>query len=122
MQLLVLILSKTALMPGIISRLMQEGYGDPTVISGEGAVSILDSSNIEPPPIFGSLRRFINGTDKHENKLMLLVLPDEKVEAAQELISEEVGGIEKPNTGIMFTLPIGGVRGLFRAVPDGSVR
>ncbi len=114
MQLLVLILSKTNLMPEIVSGLMQNGYGDPTVINSEGAVSLLDESDIEPPPMFGALRKFINGSDHKTNKIMLLVVKDELVPGAMDLISDIVGGIDRPNTGIMFALPISSVRGLRR--------
>lgn len=112
MQLLVLILKKTEKMPSIISELMDKGYGDPTVINAEGAVGVLDESNIEPPPIFGALRSFINGSESRESKVMLLVIADDKVAGAKELIPDKVGGIDKPNTGIIFTVPLSGVEGL----------
>lgn len=111
MQLLVLILTKTECMPRIVSGMVGAGLGDPTVIDCEGALNVIDSSNVEPPPIFGSLR-YILGQSKRESKMMFAVLPDEKIDEAKKLIDKEVGGIKNPNTGIMFTLPISSVEGL----------
>lgn len=111
MQLLVLILTKTECMPQIVSAMVGDGLGDPTVINCEGALNVIDKSNVEPPPIFGSLR-YILGQSKKESKMMFAVLPDEKIEKAKKLIDRQVGGIENPNTGIMFTLPISSVDGL----------
>ena len=111
MQLLVLILTKTECMPGIVSALVGNGLGDPTVINCEGALNVIDKSNVEPPPIFGSLR-YILGQSRKESKMMFVVLPDEKIQKAKNIIDEQVGGIKNPNTGIMFTLPLSSVEGL----------
>lgn len=111
MQLLVLILSKTECMPTIVSSMMGEGLGDPTVINCEGALNVIDRSNVEPPPIFGSLRYIIGG-QKRESKMMLAVLSDEQIPKAKKIIDREVGGIKNPNTGIIFTVPLSSVDGL----------
>ena len=69
MQLLVLILTKTECMPQIVSAMVGAGLGDPTVINCEGALNVIDKSNVEPPPIFGSLR-YILGQSRKESKMM----------------------------------------------------
>lgn len=111
MQLLVLILKKTECMPKIVSKMVGAGLGDPTVIDCEGALNVIDSSNVEPPPIFGSLR-YILGQSKSESKMMFAVLDNDRISEAKKLIDKEIGGIDKPNTGIMFTVPISDVEGL----------
>lgn len=111
MQLLCAIIQKVESVPQIVSKLMESGLGDPTVINCEGAMHLLESSNIEPPPLFGVLRHLYSPTP-HRAKLMMLVLPDEKIQQAEDLIDEELGGIESPNTGIFFALPISHVKGL----------
>lgn len=111
MQLLVLILTKTECMPQIVSALVGNDLGDPTVINCEGALNVIDKSNVEPPPIFGSLR-YILGQSRKESKMMFVVLPDEKIQKAKNIIDNQVGGIKNPNTGIMFTLPLSSVDGL----------
>jgi hypothetical protein len=44
-QLLVLILTKTECMPQIVSAMVGDGLGDPTVINCEGALNVIDKSN-----------------------------------------------------------------------------
>ncbi len=111
MQLLVLILTKTECMPRIVSGMIAEGLGDPTVINCEGALNVIDQSNVEPPPIFGSLR-YILGQSRKESKMMFAVLNDDHIEKAKKLIDKEVGGIKNPNTGIIFTIPVSSVEGI----------
>lgn len=111
MQLLCVILNKTECVPQIVSTLLDKGCGDPTVLTCDGAMHFLESSDIEPPPIFGILRHIVNPVQK-ESKLLMLVLPEEKIEQAEDIIDEQVGGIDNPNTGIMFALPISHVKGL----------
>lgn len=111
MQLLVLILTKTECMPQIVSDMVGAGLGDPTVIDCEGALNVIDKSNVEPPPLFGGLRYILNQV-KQESKMMFAVLKDEQIDKAKKLIDRQVGGIEKPNTGIIFTVPISSVEGL----------
>ncbi len=114
MQLLVLILTKTECMPRIVSAMIASGLGDPTVIDCEGALNVIDSSNVEPPPIFGSLR-YILGQSKRESKMMFAVLTDDHIATAKKLIDKEVGGIKNPNTGIIFTVPVSSVEGILNS-------
>lgn len=111
MQLLCAIIQKVEVVPQIVSSLMENGLGDPTVINCEGAMHLLESSNIEPPPLFGALRHLYSPAP-HKAKLLVIVLPDEKIQQAEDMIDEELGGIENPNTGIFFAMPISHVKGL----------
>ncbi|MDO4572657.1 MAG: hypothetical protein Q4C13_04745, partial [Clostridia bacterium] len=65
----------------------------------------LDESNVEPPPIFGSLRQFINPA--HESgKMFFMVLRDEDVPRVRAVIHQVAGDLKLPNTGILFTVPV----------------
>lgn len=116
MTLLVLILSKTECMSGIISDIVSGGYGDPTVIDSEGALNILSDSNVEPMPMFGGLR-FVVGRARKESKTCLCVLKEADVDAVVGIINKHTGGIDLPDTGIIFTLPLDRVYGLRGAEP-----
>ncbi len=111
LQLLVVILNKTECMPDILSRLMAEGIGGTTIVDCEGMLQVISKSQVEPPPIFGSLRQFLN-PGRQAGKLLLTVLGDGQIAVAKKIIDEAVGGIEKPGTGIVFTLPITSAEGL----------
>ena len=111
MTLLVLIHSKTECIPGIISDVVAKGFGDPTVIDSEGALNILSDSNVEPMPMFGGLR-FVVGRARKESKTLLCVLKEKDVDEVVDIINKHTGGIDRPDTGIIFTLPLNRVYGL----------
>ena len=43
-----------------------------------------------------------------------MVLPDEKVEEAKKIVNQVTGGLEQPDSGIMFAMPLTFVEGLVK--------
>ena len=105
MELLVLITNNTEKIPSLLSAFMENNINGATVIDCNGMLSSIDVSNVEPPQIFGSLRKFIN--QNHENNKMVWVMSSpSKIEKAKAIIHDKIGLLTKPNTGVMFTLPV----------------
>ena len=67
MQLLVMISNQTEKVPSVLSGFMEEGIRGASVIDCEGMLAALDRASIEPPSIFGSLRKFINPENENPN-------------------------------------------------------
>ena len=111
MQLLLFILNKVEVLSELLAQLMNAGISGTTVVDCEGAMRVLGHSDAEPPPIFGSLRQFLN-PQRENGKLILTVLTDAQVPVAKQIINQVVGGIEKPDTGIIVTMPLTSVEGL----------
>ena len=111
MQLLVLILSKVDSMPEMLSSFMKENIGGTTIVDCEGMLKVIGAAHINPPPIFGSLRQYLN-PERPKGKLLLTVLSDEQLPIAKKIIDQSVGGIDKPDTGIYFTISLDSVQGL----------
>ena len=44
----------------------------------------------------------------------MTLLPEDQVESAVQIIESVVGSLEEENAGLVFTLPVGYVRGLKR--------
>ena len=109
MQLLVLILNKTEYLAKLLSLFKENGI-KTTVIDCKGISETLASQSIDPPPIFGSLRHYINN-DHEDGKLLMTILPTEEIKAAKALIKEVLGSINHEN-GIVFTVPLSSVDGL----------
>lgn len=112
-KLLVLILSKVDAMAGILSSFMDAGIRGTSIVDCEGMLKAIDDYNINPPPIFGSLRQYLN-PGREKGKILFTVLPEDKTREAKAIVDKAVGGLDNPNTGICFTLPIGDVAGLSR--------
>ena len=111
MQLLVLILNKTESLRGILSGFLKNGIKDATIYDSMGMLQYIGHETVDAPPIFGSLRQFLN-PDRENNKTILTLLDDSMVKVAIDVINKETGGLSKPNVGIVFTLPVSGTEGI----------
>ena len=105
MQLLFYIPADSGKIPPLLSALMEADVHGATVIPCEGMLHAINDSSVEPPPIFGSLRQFLNPAGG-EGKILMLVLPDSRVDEVKELVTRHAGALDRPNTGILFTVPI----------------
>ncbi|MBE5947146.1 MAG: hypothetical protein E7259_09480 [Lachnospiraceae bacterium] len=110
MNLLVVILKKEELVTEICKELAEEGVHGGTIIDGMGMASIIEQ--MDDLPIFGMLKSILADDDENEVvKVMLFVMNDEEMDKARKSIREVVG-LDEPNTGIMFALPVSFVEGL----------
>lgn len=112
MKLLVFITKEIDCINGILTMLLEENISGATLVDCKGMLKAINESSIEPPPIFGSLRHFIN--PGHESAKMLMIVPrdHERLEKTRSIIHNCCGGLDKPNTGIMFEIPIDNVEGV----------
>ena len=63
-------------------------------------------------PIFGMLRSILADDDEHDAvKVMFFVMEDEEMKEARKIIRDVIG-LDEPNTGIMFGVPVSFVEGL----------
>ncbi len=110
-KLMVLILSKVDTLPQILSEFMNAGIKGTTIVDCEGMLRAISDSDINPPPIFGSLRRYLN-PERPKGKLLFTVLPEETITEAKNIVDKAVGGLDTPNTGICFTVPLDDILGI----------
>lgn len=110
MNLLTVILKKAELVTEICKGLAEEGVHGGTIIDGIGMASVIEQ--MDDLPIFGMLKSILADDDDNEVvKVMLFVMNDEEMENAKKIIHDIVG-LDEPNTGIMFALPVTFVEGL----------
>ena len=105
MLLYVLILNKVECMPRLVSSLMRAGMKGGTVYDSMGIVQYVGHDMTEPPPIFGSLRKYLH-PDGGNNKTLLLLLEEEQLPTVKALVKEATGGLSQPDVGIAFTVPV----------------
>lgn len=105
MQLFIHITNHESAVTPILARMMDEGIHGATVVDCKGMLSTLSESSVDAPPIFGSLRAFIN-PERQSNKMILAVLRDEDVPMVKEIVHTVSGDLKLPNTGILFTVPV----------------
>ena len=113
MQLMIYITKEAEKLPYILSGFMEAGIRGATVVDSQGALRTISADSEDAPPIFGSLRKFLNPRGEEE-KMVFVVLPDEKVAAAKEVI-RGAADLSLPDTGIIFTVPVTDVEGLAKS-------
>ncbi len=111
MQLLVIVLNKIEVLSRLLAAFMKAGIGGATVAETKGMLRVMGDTNAEIPPIFNSLRSFLR-LDEEYNRTIFAVVTDEQVKRASKIVNEVTGGLDKPNTGILFTVPIGFSEGI----------
>ncbi len=109
MHLLFFILKKVDLMEDVLKHLAEHNITGGTILEGVGMAEAL--VNMEDLPLFGILRKALAGEEREICKIMLFVLPDEKIAETRKIINETVS-LSEPNSGILFSVPLSFVEGL----------
>lgn len=110
MQLLLLVLNKVEVLEPLLKELANAKISGATILNSTGMLREL-SKNAEDFPIVGTLRFYFN-PERNESKTIFLALEEGKIECAKTIIREVVGDLSKPDTAVMFTLPILNVEGV----------
>lgn len=108
MQALFLVLHKVEKLDDLLSALQKSGIKGGTIIDSKGMLNTLKSNDNF---IIESLRIFLEDP-RETSKTLFFILKNEEVEKAKKVIDETLGGIDNPNTGIMFGIDLTFVAGL----------
>ena len=110
MQVLTLVLNKTECLEDLLEKLLESGIQGATILESTGMMRVLDQSG-DAAPMFGALRHMFD-PERKSSKTLVMVLSDEDVQRAREIIREVTGGLDKPDTGICFAVPALFVEGM----------
>ena len=105
MQLFVYISSNPEVVSPLMSELLYKGIHGATSVDCKGMLKSINDSSVEPPPVFGSLRKFIN-PDYQSGKMVFIVLKDEEIPVVKAAVHKICGDLRLPNTGIFFSVPV----------------
>ncbi len=112
MELLILVMHDSAVMDEILVRMMEAGIRGGTLLDCEGALQALADSTLAKPPVFSSLQRYLNPESKEKSKLLLSAMTAENIKLAHKIVLEITGGLNRENTGVFLTVPLGFTDGL----------
>lgn len=104
MLLLILVLNKVEKLEDLLKGLMNEGITGATIINSTGMIKEL-AGHMEYQPIFGSPWLNIDN-DRKESKTIFMALNEEKLERARKVIHQVIGDLSKPDTAVLFTIPL----------------
>ncbi|BBB33610.1 conserved hypothetical protein [Thermotomaculum hydrothermale] len=107
-KLLVCIIEKEEKLEEVLEGLVEIGITGASILDVRGMFEFL----ADEIPIFAGFRNLIE--DKNPtNKMIISVIKDDNLlKEAMDTIEEIYGSFSNPNTGIMFSLNIGNLRGL----------
>lgn len=108
MQALFLVLHKVEKLDDLLVALQDNGIKGGTIIDSKGMINTLKEQNNF---IIESLRIILEDP-REASKTLFFILKKDDVEKAKKVIDETLGGIDKPNTGIMFGIDLTFVAGL----------
>ncbi len=107
MKLLVLVINKEEYLEPVLELFVEMGIRGATILDSVGMGRVL----AHDIPIFAGLRDLIPES-RPFNKTILTVIEDELVEPLVRAIEDVVGDLNKPGTGVAFTVPVDFVKGL----------
>ncbi|RMD96684.1 MAG: hypothetical protein D6814_10945 [Calditrichaeota bacterium] len=107
MKVLFIILNKEEYLDEVLEAFLELGLRGATIIDSVGMGRILAYEI----PIFAGLRSILPG-NRPFNKTILTLVEDEKIPEIVAAVEQIVGSLEKPGTGIAFSVPVDFVKGL----------
>lgn len=111
MYLLVIVLSNIRKLKPLVKSLKDIGIKGITVIDSVGSTSI-ENNYYEYRPIIGSALESISQRVNYKKTLLSVVHCENHVLEAMDLVEKLLGdNLQKPNTGIVFTIPVKDFRG-----------
>ena len=113
MQLLVIVLNKLECLDKLLTALEEEHIPGATILDSRGMAQQLEGH--DELRFLGSLRMLMEPKHK-ENKTILMVIADDQVALVSRIFNEVTGGLDKPDTGILFTTPVSYMEGLVHEV------
>ena len=109
MKLLVIVLNKTECLERLLTAFGNNQIPGATIIDSKGMAQELEQ--FSDMDFMFSLRMLINPAHR-ENKTIFMAVPEELVPKVSKIVNEVTGGLDKPDTGILFTVPIDYIEGI----------
>ena len=104
LQVLFLVLNHTEFLEPLLVALLEHGINGATVLQSTGMMRVL-GQNGDDAPMFGALRQLFDPSRK-DSKTVMMVLTEAQATQARALIQEITGGLNRPDTGILFAIPV----------------
>lgn len=110
MQVVTLVLNKTECLEELLEELLESGIHGGTVLESTGMMRVIEQSG-DDLPMFSTFRQLFD-PERKSSKTLVMVLSDEEVQVARRVIDRVTGGLDKPDTGILFAMPALFVEGM----------
>ncbi|MCO6450190.1 MAG: CBS domain-containing protein [Caldilineales bacterium] len=117
-ELLVIVLDRQDPLPDVLDGLYEAGVPGVTILDSVGGYRARNW--LEEIGLGGLSRLF--GVSELRRRTLLAVMPSELIDGAIAAAEKAVGGFGKPESGLLFTVPVGRTIGLIkREIPEHSI-
>ena len=104
-----IVLNKTECLDELLHQFTQNGIIGATILDSAGMAHALhDESDLR---LITSLRLLLD-PQRETSKTIFLVIQEEKLECISKIVNEVTGGLDQPDTGILFAVPVAYTEGL----------
>lgn len=107
MKLMVIILNRIDALEALLKGLSAVGVGGATIIESSGMAMTL--SKLDSSVLSSSIRNLFSGDE--DNRTILSVIKNDQLDTVRKVVYKTVGDLSKPNTGILFMIPLDFVEG-----------
>ena len=111
MELFFLVLNKTECLETILENMLAKGFRGATILDSTGMMRVLDGDDNVDLPMMGLIRHFYS-PERKASKTIFAVIEEKQRPALVKIINDATGGLDKPDTGICFTMPVSFVEGM----------
>ncbi len=111
MKLLIFVLNKEEQLEDVLAAYVEAGITGATILDSEGMGRFLTYE----VPLFADFKDFMKGNKPYNKTIFSVIRNEQLIPRLEKLLDKVCGGIDKPGTGILFTIPVDYARGL---VPD----
>lgn len=109
MQVLFIVLNKTECLEDLLKAFSENNLHGATILESQGMAHALDSFSELDFTL--SLHALLNPSHK-ESKTIFMVIKDEtEADLVSSIVNDVTGGLSKPDTGILFTMPVNRLEG-----------
>lgn len=106
-----IVLNKTECLDELLESFVANGISGGTILDSYGMARSV--KNEELNPLFGILREFIDGDENH-SKIIFMIAEESQIRLISQIVNKVTGGLQNPNTGIMFCSPVLYIEGLYK--------
>lgn len=113
MQLLFFVLNRSEMLDDILTSLRITTYTVLPYLTAREWFIFGVSQRRGRGSVFGAMRAFLK-PERENSNLIIAAVNDDHVENAVKAIEDVIGDLSKPDTGVVFTVPISYVKGLYK--------
>ena len=111
MFLYVLVLNQVNLLERLFERMMEKGIRGATVLDSTGMMRVLSDDENANFPMYGLLRH-VYSPERKQSRTIFVVLKEDQMPVMEAVVDEVTGGLNQPDTGIAFAVPLTYQKGL----------